>query len=367
MNKSYISLGLMTGTSADGIDASLVVSDGRNKFKVLHDEYKKYPAEIYDEFHKLKEKILNFKDIKKYSKRLKSLEEKITLWSSIVVETTQYKLHRWNLDKKLFLVGFHGQTILHSPERKFSLQLGNAKLLSQMSNTTVIFKFRDNDLKNDGQGAPLAPIFHKLLVKEKKIKLPITILNLGGIANITSIDKNNKILSSDIGPGNCLIDTWMRFNSNLYYDENGKIARSGKINKNKLNQLLENFYENKISKKKSFDTKDFDLSFIRGMSLKDGAATLTEFTAEVCSKKIANDNIYVCGGGRKNKFLIERIRKKINNKIELIDKLGIDGDFVEAQAFAYLAIRSYLKLPISFPETTGCKKPCTGGVIIKNF
>jgi len=94
---------------------------------------------------------------------------------------------------------------------------------------------------------------------------------------------------------------------------------------------------------------------------------LTEFTAEVCSKKIANNNIYVCGGGRKNKFLIERIRKKINNKIELIDKLGIDGDFVESQAFAYLAIRSYLKLPISFPETTGCKKPCTGGVIVKNY
>ena len=121
----------------------------------------------------------------------------------------------------------------------------------------------------------------------------------------------------------------------------------------------------KLVKKKSFDTNDFDLSFVKELSLEDGAATLTEFTAEICSKKIVNDKVYVCGGGRKNYFLLERIRKKINCKIESIDKLGIDGDFIESQAFAYLAIRSYLKLPISFPTTTGCTKPCSGGVLIK--
>ena len=367
MNKSYISLGLMSGTSGDGVDASLILSDGRNKFKVISEQYSKYPTEIYEEFHKLKEKILKIEDIKKYSKRLKIFDRKITIWSSKVVANIQSKLSKWNLGTKLFLVGFHGQTILHIPEKKISLQLGDAKLLSKLAQTRVIFKFRNNDLKNGGQGAPLAPIFHKLLVKQKKIKLPITILNLGGIANITSIYKNNKISSSDIGPGNCLIDSWTRLNSKLYYDTYGKFASSGKINKIILNQKLENFYENKISKKKSFDTKDFDLSFVRGLSLEDGAATLTEFTAEICSKKIENDNVYVCGGGRKNKFLMEKIKKKINGKIELIDNLGINGDFVEAEAFAYLAIRSYLKLPISFPETTGCKKPCTGGTIVKNY
>ena len=151
----------------------------------------------------------------------------------------------------------------------------------------------------------------------------------------------------------------------LFIDENGNLARSGKVNKIILNQSLENFYENKISKKKSFDTNDFHLSFVRGLSLEDGAATLTEFTAEICSKKINNDIVYVCGGGRKNSFLLERIEKKSNCKIESIDKLGVDGDFVESQAFSYLAVRSFLKLPISFPETTGCKKPVTGGEIIK--
>ena len=365
MNKSYYSLGLMSGTSGDGIDASLAISDGKNKFDIIHNEYSQYPADIYDEFHKLKEKIFNLKDIEKYSKNLKDLERKITLWNSTAVEFIKDKLLKKGL--KIDLVGFHGQTILHVPEKKISLQLGDAKLLSQLTGTNIVYKFRENDLKNGGQGAPLAPIFHQLLVNQKKIELPITILNLGGIANITSIDKKNKISSSDIGPGNCIIDNWIRLNSKLYYDKAGNLARSGKINKIILEQSLENFYENQISKKNSFDTNDFDLSFVKGLSLEDGAATLTEFTAEICSKKIVNGTVYVCGGGRKNYFLLERIKKKISCKIESVDKLGIDGDFVESQAFAYLAIRSYLGLPISFPETTGCRKSCTGGEIVKIY
>ena len=126
-------------------------------------------------------------------------------------------------------------------------------------------------------------------------------------------------------------------------------------------------FNKNISQKRSYDISDFDLSLIKDLSLEDGAATITEFTSEILSKKISNKNIYVCGGGRKNKFLIESIENKIKSKIKLIDEIDIDGDFVESQAFAYLAIRSYLGLPISFPETTGCKEPCTGGVIVKNF
>ena len=353
----------MSGTSGDGIDASLAISDGENKFDLIYNKYSQYPADIYDEFHKLKEKILNLEDIKKYSKNLSDLERKITLYNSTAIEFIKSKLLKDQI--KIDLIGFHGQTILHIPEKKFSLQLGDAKLLSKLTDTSIVYNFRENDLKNGGQGAPLAPIFHKLLVNKKKIKLPITILNLGGIANATSIDKKNKISSSDIGPGNCLIDSWIRLNSKLYCDEGGSLAKSGKINKIILKQSLENFYENQISKKKSFDTKDFDLTFVRDLSIEDGAATLTEFTAEICSKKISNGKVYVCGGGRKNHYLIERIKKKISYEIETIDNLDIDGDFVESQAFAYLAIRSYLKLPISFPETTGCKEACTGGDMLK--
>ena len=364
MNKSYYSLGLMSGTSGDGVDASLAISDGKDKFNLVHNEYFLYPQDIYDEFHKLKEKILNLEDIEKYSKNLKDLERKITLCNSTLVETIKFKLLQQKKGIKIDLVGFHGQTILHMPEKKFSLQLGDAKLLSQLTNTKVVYRFRENDLQNGGQGAPLAPIFHQLLVNQKNIKPPLTILNLGGIANITSINEKNKISSSDIGPGNCLIDHWVRLNSKQFCDEGGNLARSGKINKIILDQSLENFYENEISKKKSFDTNDFHLSFVRGLSLEDGAATLTEFTAEICSKKIDSNKVYVCGGGRKNSFLIERIAKKTACNIESIENLDIDGDFVESQAFSYLAVRSFLKLPISFPETTGCKEPCTGGEII---
>ncbi len=171
----------------------------------------------------------------------------------------------------------------------------------------------------------------------------------------------------DIGPGNCLIDKWIRVNSDNKFDENGDIARAGKIDRFILEQIIDSFYYNDISKKKSLDTNDFNITFAKGLSLEDGAATITELTADIISKKLTDKNIYVCGGGRKNKFLIDSIQNKIKGKILQIDKLGIDGSYIESQAFAYLAIRSYLKLPISFPETTGCMKACTGGEIVKNY
>ncbi len=184
---------------------------------------------------------------------------------------------------------------------------------------------------------------------------------------MTSVNTDYEMTSMDIGPGNCLIDKWIRINSEKNFDKDGNIARSGKIDRFILEQSLDNFYNNNVNKKKSLDTNDFDISFARGLSLENGAATITEFTAEILSKNILNNDAYVCGGGRKNQFLIDSIQKKIQNKIKKIDDLGIDGDFVESQAFAYLAIRSYLELPISFPETTGCKKPTSGGVIVSNY
>ena len=192
------------------------------------------------------------------------------------------------------------------------------------------------------------------------------------------------MISSDVGPGNCLIDKWIRLKSDKLFDKDGLIAKSGKINIPILKKALENFYSNYARGKRSYDIGDFDLSVIKDLSLEDGAATVTAFTADVIITKMlididkiddpidahaptSKDNIYVCGGGRKNRFLIESIEKKIKNKIKLIDEIGCDGDFIESQAFAFLAIRSYLKLPISFPKTTGCTKPSTGGIISKNF
>ena len=363
MNQSYYCLGLMSGTSMDGVDASIIKTNGKTRYSTILDKYYEYPTGIYNNLIKLKGKIKTSKDLKKYRKQIKLVEKKITIFHA---ESVKKILKKTKI--KIEFVGFHGQTIFHNVKEKISKQLGDGKLLSKLIKKKVVFNFRKNDLVNNGEGAPLAPVFHKLLVKKYKIKTPVTILNIGGIANITSINKKYQLVSSeDIGPGNCLIDRWVRLKSNKKYDKKGLIARSGNINKFILNQSLDNFYRSKLSKKKSYDINDFDLDFVKKLSLKDGAATLTEFTADICSKKLVNRNIYVSGGGRKNNFLIRSIKKKISCNINLIDINGIDGDYIESQAFAYLAIRSYLKLPISFPKTTGCKKPCTGGEVVKNF
>tara|TARA_B100000427_G_scaffold174404_1_gene144922 strand:+ start:206 stop:1294 length:1089 start_codon:yes stop_codon:yes gene_type:complete len=362
MNKSYCSLGLMSGTSSDGVDASIIKSDGKDEYNVISDNYFSYTKEITQNIHNLREKIYKLQDLINYSKEIVKLENDITIFHANVVEELS-KNHTENID----FIGFHGHTIFHNSLAKKTKQLGDGVLLSKITKKKVVFNFRENDLNNGGEGAPLAPIFHKLLIKKNNIRVPAAILNIGGIANITSIKKNLEMFSMDIGPGNCLIDKWIRLNTDKNFDENGNLARSGKIDKFILEQSLDSFYNNNISTKKSFDINDFDLFFLRGLNLENGAATITEFTAEILSKKILDDNIYVCGGGRKNKFLIELIEKKIKNRVKLIDIFKIDGDFIESQAFAYLAIRSYLKLPISFPQTTGCKIPCSGGDIVKNF
>jgi anhydro-N-acetylmuramic acid kinase len=265
--------------------------------------------------------------------------------------------------------------------------LGDGMLLSNLTKKVVIYNFRQNDLNNGGQGAPLTPIFHNAMAnkinKKYKIKFPISILNIGGISNITNTVSekklsNNPIKAYDIGPGNCLIDEWIRKNSKKKYDKNGLIAKSGNTNKLILNQALEN--SNIESYDRSLDISDFNILFAKGLSLEDGASTVTDYSSSLIAKGIKYTNsinssfttkCLVCGGGRKNKYLIDAIKKnktyfkKIS--LELIEKYGIDGDFVESQAFGFLAIRTFLNLPISFPETTRCTKPSTGGVIVKNF
>ena len=366
MGKIYSALGLMSGTSMDGVDASIIQSDGETNCKAIFNKYYEYNKGLFEDLTSLRDKIYNLKDLNKMGPEIVSLEKEITLFHAKICNEI-IKDSGLEID----FIGFHGQTIYHNVEEKISKQIGDGNLLSQLVKKKVVYNFRKNDLENGGEGAPLTPIYHKSLVefleRKEKIKTPINILNIGGIANLTLINSNYEIISRDIGPGNCLIDKWMRKNSDKKYDENGKSAKLGKIDKFIFDQSLDNFYNNDISKKKSLDTNDFDISFARGLSLENGACTITEFTAEILSKHLSNENTYVCGGGRKNQFLIESIQKKIRTKIKNIDEIGIDGSFIESQAFGYLAIRSFLRLPISFPNTTGCKKPCTGGVIVKNY
>ena len=373
MSKEFTCVGLMSGTSADGVDASVINSDGNDKYNVIKNKFFKYPFEIYNLIHNLKDKIKYLKDLNSHSSDINLVEKKITLFHAKAIQEISKNL---NVD----LIGFHGQTIYHNSSEKISKQLGDGKLLSQLTKKKVVYNFRQNDLKNGGEGAPLAPVFHRLIVKQKKIELPVCILNIGGVANITAISEyhNNTFLSRDLGPGNCLIDEWIRNNTKKKFDNNGDIAKKGKTNDLILNQALDNFDSRLNQKTLSFDTTDFSLAFVRGLNLEDGAATLTDFTGRIIGAGLfsflseASEKLWkvlVCGGGRKNKTLINIIKSRTlkNLVIQQIDDYGVDGDYIESQAFAYLAIRSYLKLPISFPDTTGCKIPSTGGTIVKNF
>ena len=377
--KLFTALGLMSGTSMDGLDLSLIKSDGKSEFMCILNDYFAYDRQLKSSLFDLRSKLLTLKDLEKYVNEINNIEREYTLF---VVKTLDKVFKNYN--NQIDFIGFHGQTIYHNSDEKISKQIGNGKILSQMMKKVVINNFRNGDLDNGGQGAPLTPIFHKLIsqtmIKTEKIKLPINIINIGGITNITHIcnSKNSsdiKIFAYDIGPGNCLIDNWVRKNSKKNFDENGNIANSGKIDELILNQAIENFEI--FSFNKSLDIKDFDISFAKGLSLENGCATLTEFSAYLISKGIEfvsrNHDFpekinLICGGGRKNFFLIDSIKRNLQKKvIKNIDEYGFDGDYIESQAFGYLAIRSFLKLPISYPETTRCKKPSLGGEISKNF
>ena len=378
--KIFTSLGQMSGTSMDGVDLSLIETDGYDYFKQKSNKYYEFNDQLYRDLIFLRECVKNSDDLQKNSSIVSEIEKKFTLFNAKIISEF---LNREGI--KPDLIGLHGQTIYHNDKYKISKQIGDANLLSQLTKSTVINKFRQEDLDNGGQGAPLTPIFHFLISKQikdnYKLDYPINIINIGGITNVTTVLNNQNIERDihayDIGPGNCLIDEWIRKNSNQKFDKNGSIALSGKVNELILNQAKDNFEIPTL--KESMDINDFDITFAKGLSLEDGCATLTEFTAFLILeglKKINQihnidvNNFIICGGGRKNKSLINKISQNLSKEnviVNDIDEFNLNGDFIESQAFAYLAVKSFLSLPITFPNTTRCKKSSLGGQVIKNF
>ena len=378
--KIFTSLGLMSGTSMDGVDASIIQSDGINEFELISNEYCEFDRDLYQKLIELRDKLFSSKDLAQNLKHIIEIERNFTLFISKFVNSLVEK-NSLTLD----LIGFHGQTILHLPKKKISKQLGDGNLLSQLTKTKVVYQFRQNDLDHGGQGAPLTPIFHFLISGILKTKFnldfPMNIINIGGITNVSQIKinsyENKNLFAYDIAPGNCLIDEWVRKNSNKKFDLNGDIASSGKVNNLILNQTIDNFNIKDLNN--SLDVKNFDISFARGLCLEDGCATITKYTAYLISEglkkideinKLNTLNFYLCGGGRKNKTLIKNINEYLNDQritLKNIDDYKFDGDFIESQAFAYLAIRSYLDLPLSYPNTTRTLRPISGGIIVKNF
>ena len=377
MNKIYTALGTMSGTSLDGIDFSIIETDGEDYLNIISSEYLEFSNNLKDRISNLKLKIKSTDECRAIikSKEYKELSREITLLHYEGIQTIITHIHKI----PIHVVGFHGITLWHKPEDKFTHQLGDPLLLkkkfnkhSHLKKSSLIFDFRKNDILNGGQGAPLTPLYHRAIMKHLKIVDPRLIVNIGGIINVTYLNRGN-IFSTDIGPGNCLIDKWIKKNFNKNFDKDGKISLEGRVNKIIANNFLNRLSIFKKQKNVSYDTSDFDLSEFKKLSPKNGATTLSYISAKTIlnyAKNLDVKIIILCGGGRHNQAILN-ILKDDKFKIISIDELdfgiGRQGDFIESQAFAYLAIRSYLNLPISFPETTGVREPCNGGTIVKNF
>jgi anhydro-N-acetylmuramic acid kinase len=353
MNKTLTAIGLMSGTSLDGIDAAIIHTDG---FTVKNIDIT-HSYQYTSEFRARMRGLLNGQGDEK------AIENELTLLHADAVKAL---LNQSNLSPKdIDVIGFHGQTIKHAPELGITKQIGDGKLLAKLTGIKVVNDFRTNDVKNGGQGAPLVPLYHAALAAKEQ--LPIAIVNIGGVGNVTWVGESQNIVAFDTGTGNALIDDWVLKHNKVHYDKGGKIAAKGKIDTAILNKLLDHPYFTQ-KPPKSLDRNTFINTHIDSISPEDGAATLSAFTIQSIARaaehfpKPAN-KWYITGGGRHNDFIMQGLASAINAPVLKIEDLGYNGDMLEAEAFAFLAVRSLYNLPLTLPSTTGVKVPLTGGVV----
>ena len=273
----------------------------------------------------------------------------------------------------LDLIGFHGQTVSHQRPRNGrvgrTVQLGDAALLAEGLGVPVVCDLRIADVAAGGEGAPLAPIYHAALADYSGLKRPVGVLNLGGVANITLVGERERDLKAfDTGPANGMIDLLVQERGAGRFDAGGRLAEAGRVDDAALATLLDHPYF-AAPPPKSLDRYDFSLEPVRALSLEDAAATLTAFTGESVRRALdwitAPTALIVCGGGRHNPAIMARLREALSLVVLSAEDAGWRGDSIEAEAFAYLAARSSLSLPISFPGTTGVLTPMTGGRTVK--
>lgn len=356
-------IGLMSGTSLDGIDAALVETDGEGVAIPGPALGQPYDPEMR---HMLRTALDEAQTVATGSPvpySIRDAERKLTEAHAGAVKAL---LRKANLTPRdVALVGFHGQTILHKQDQRWTWQIGDGALLARLTGIDVVNDFRSADVKAGGQGAPLVPLYHAALVRKAACyDLPVVLVNIGGVANVTYISKD-LVLAFDTGPGNAPIDDWAHKHIGKPVDENGDFARTGKVNDLALTKMLANkFFD--VRPPKSLDRMDFGIAAVDGLSSADGAATLTAFTAASIAKarehfpEMPNAWI-VCGGGRHNKTMMDSLRSRVNAPVLAAEDAGWNGDFIEAEAFAYLAARSAKGLPLSLPTTTGVAQPMTGG------
>lgn len=360
MNELNI-IGLMSGTSMDGIDGTILYTNGKT--------FKRTNIFSSIEYNKKTKNILK----KIEENPLKFITDKSKLNEANTIITKDHfklvKILKNKFQQNLNLIAFHGQTIYHNPHKKMTIQLGDPQLLADLSNVNVISNFRDADIKNGGQGAPISPIYHKTMMEQMHLDLPACFINIGGVANLTYWD-GTKLLGFDTGPGNGLLDKLIKKKTGKDFDYNGLIAMKGKPDNKSIKRFIKHEYFD-APPPKSLD-KLFFFDFISDieidkLSLEDASATLSHLTTETII--LSTNNLpmmpklfVILGGGRKNRYIVEELKNKLVGEVVVAEDINLFGQYIEAEMMAFLGSRSINKLPITFPTTTGVINSTSGGV-----
>jgi anhydro-N-acetylmuramic acid kinase len=367
---SVLAIGLMSGTSQDGVDVALLDTDG--------DTVARFGATAYRTYSKAERTLLRrataaAENLTERGARPELVAQAEALVNDAHAEAVQSFLTTNDLQPDdVAAVGFHGQTLLHRPEHGLTIQIGDGNSLARMLGIPVVYDFRAADVAAGGQGAPLAPIFHRALVRQSGRAEPIAVLNLGGVANVTFID-GDVLIACDTGPGNALLDDFLRLQTGSLLDTDGRRAAAGRVDEAIIARLLSHpFFA--LPPPKSLDRNDFRGwagDVLDGIGVENGAATLTALTAAAVARIVTHlprppKTWIVAGGGARNPTLMRMLAERLAPaRLESAHAVGWSVDSLEAQAFAYLAVRSLRGLPISFPGTTGAPGPLTGGVLAR--
>jgi anhydro-N-acetylmuramic acid kinase len=368
MSMMLTAIGLMSGTSLDGVDVALIETDGRRVKSFGPSGYRPYTPE---ERRLLRQALTEAVHLPQRDARpgiLREAERAVTTAhaEAVAAFTAQNRITCADVD----IVGFHGQTVLHRPERRMTVQIGDAAALAKAIHIPVMHDFRAADVAAGGQGAPFVPVYHRALAQSLEREGPIVVLNIGGVSNITYIDGADILIACDTGPGNALLDDHMFRHFGQPFDCEGRTAAQGAVDGAWLLRVMRHpFFA--APPPKSLDRNDFASLRLPEISPADGAATLTAFTAEAIARIMpllpkAPNSWIVAGGGARNLTMLRMLRERLAPaKVESADALGWSADAIEAQAFGFLAARGLKGLPLSYPATTGVPIPMTGGVIAR--
>lgn len=358
-------LGLMSGTSLDGIDAAIIETDGEGVVRAGPSLSLPYKPEERLLLSLALEAAKDWEPDRPMPEEVAEAERHLTLANALAVRQLLSEAELKPSD--ISVIGFHGQTVLHQPSRRRTVQIGLGDVLARLTGIDVVNDFRSADVAAGGQGAPLVPLYHRALIRSAGVVEPVAIINIGGVGNITFVGMEDELLAFDTGPGNALIDDWALAHTGEPLDRDGTLAASGDVDMEVLERLMDHAFFD-APPPKSLDRFSFSPDAVAHLSPPDGAATLTAFTVEAIARGLAHvpgvpSRFIVCGGGRHNRVLMSMLRRRLQGGVLPAEDLGWRGDDVEAEAFAYLAVRSLRGLPLSLPATTGVPRPMPGGCL----